>query len=243
MFCASSRITNEEFKRATAHEGERRDLDRAALEVGVDPLRVQHVVESVEERAQVGIDLGLDVPGEETEPLAGLHRRASEDHALDVAARERGGGHRHRQEGLAGAGGADSEGDRVPADRIDVLLLVDGLRGDPRVAVLPDDVLEDLGRALVLVESAGDRLDRAGGDLVPLLDQVDQLADHGLGGADVAGVAVQREDIAAQEEVDVEMPLQGLQDRVLGAGQLRGDGVVDRQLPTRQRSASRAPPG
>jgi hypothetical protein len=85
----------------------------------------------------------------------------------------------------------------VSADRVDVLLLVDRLRGDPGVAVLPDDVLEDLRRALVLVERAGDRLDRAGGDLMSLLDQVDQLPDHGLRGAHVSGVAVQGEDVAA----------------------------------------------
>jgi hypothetical protein len=37
------------------------------------------------------------------------------------------------------------------------------------------------------------------------------------------------------------MTLQRPQDGILGAGQLRGDGVVDRQLPTRQ--VARAPPG
>ena len=202
---------------AAPHEGQRRDLDRAALEVGVDPLRVEHVVEGVEEGSQVGVDLRLDVAGKEAESLAGLDRGPGQDHAADVAAREGGGGHRHGQEGLAGAGGPDPEGDRVPADRVDVLLLVDRLRRDPRVAVLPDDVLEDLGRALVLVEGAGDRLDRAGGDLVPLLDQVDQLADDRLGGPDLGGVSVKGEDIAAQKEVDVEMALERPQDRVLGA--------------------------
>ena len=54
---------------------------------------------------------------------------------------------RHRQEGLAGAGRADPEGDRVVADRVDVALLVDGLGRDPRRAVAPDDVLEDLAPA------------------------------------------------------------------------------------------------
>ena len=77
------------------------------------------------------------------------------------------------------------------------------LRRDLGVAVPPDDVLEDLGRALVLVERAGDRLDRPRRDLVALLDQVDQLVDHRRGGLHVAGVAVQREDVAAQEEVAV----------------------------------------
>jgi hypothetical protein len=129
----------------------------------------------------------------------------------------------------------------MPADGVDVLLLVDGLRRDPRVAVLPDNVLEDLRGALILVESAGDRLDRAGGDLVTLLDQVDELAEDGLGGPYFARVAIEGEDVAAQIQIDVEMPLERLQDRVLRTSQLGGHGVVDLQLPTRQ--ASRAPPG
>jgi hypothetical protein len=76
---------------------------------------------------------------------------------------------------------------------------------------------------------------------VPLFDQIDQLSDDGLGGPDLGGVSVKGEDVAAQIEVDIEMALERPQDRVLGPGQLRGDGVVDRQLPTSQ--ASRAPPG
>ena len=59
---------------AAAHEGQRRDLDHAALEVVVDLLGVEHVVERVEERPQVGVDLRLDVAGQEAEALAGLDR-------------------------------------------------------------------------------------------------------------------------------------------------------------------------
>ena len=69
---------------------------------------------------------------------------------------QRGGGHRDREEGLARARRADPEGDRVVADRVDVALLVDGLRRDLGRAVAPDDVLEDLRRRLVRVERAGD---------------------------------------------------------------------------------------
>ena len=74
---------------AAAHEGERRHLDHAALEVAVDPVGVEHVVERVEERPQVGVDLGLDVAGQEAEPLAGLDRRAGEDDPLHLALGQR----------------------------------------------------------------------------------------------------------------------------------------------------------
>ena len=66
-------------------------------------------------------------------------------------------------------------------DRVDVALLVHGLRRDLQPAVAPDHVLEDAARALVVVERARDRLDRARRDLVALADQVGQLADDGLG--------------------------------------------------------------
>ena len=67
---------------AAAHERQRRDLDDAALEVVVDAVGIEHVVEGVEERPQVGIDLGLDVAGQEPEPLPGLDGGAGEDHRL-----------------------------------------------------------------------------------------------------------------------------------------------------------------
>jgi hypothetical protein len=138
------------------------------------------------------------------------------------------------EECLTSAGGPDAEGDRVVADRVDVLLLVDGFRRDARVAVLPDGVLEDLGRALVGVEGAGHGLDRARRNLVALLDQVDELGDDGLGGLYVAGGAVEGEHVATQIERRAEVALERPQHGVLGARQLRGDVVVDRQLPTRQ---------
>src|ERR1700743_1359715 len=67
---------------AAAHEGERRHLDHVALEVAVDAIGVEHVVEGVEERPQVWIDLGLDVAGQEAEALAGLDRGPGEDDPL-----------------------------------------------------------------------------------------------------------------------------------------------------------------
>src|SRR5262249_53352648 len=157
-----------------------------------------------EEWSQVGVDLGLDVAGQETEPLPRLDGWTRQDDAADVAAGERGGGHRDREERLAGTGRTDPEGDGVVSDRVDVALLVDGLRRDPGVAVVPDGVLEDLRRALVLVEGARDRLDRARCDLVSLFDQVDELPHHSLRRSEVGRIAVECEDVPAQEYVDVE---------------------------------------
>ena len=69
---------------AAAHEGQGRDLDHVALEELVDLFGIEQVVEGVVERAQVGVDLLLEVAGQEAEPLAGLDRGTGEDDAVDL---------------------------------------------------------------------------------------------------------------------------------------------------------------
>ena len=71
-------------ERAAAHERERRDLDRPPLHVRVQPLGVEHVVERVEERAQVRVDLRQHVARQEAEPLSGLDRGARQDDPADL---------------------------------------------------------------------------------------------------------------------------------------------------------------
>ena len=85
---------------------------------------------------------------------------------------------------------------------------------------------------LVLVERARDGLDRAGRDLVALDDQLRELVDDRGGGVDRLGLAVERQHVAAQEHVAVQMSLQRPQDGVLAAGELGGDRVVELDLLT-----------
>ena len=54
------------------------------------------------------------------------------------------------------------------------------------------------------------------------------------GGVDGVGVALEREHVAAQEDVAVQVALERPQDRVLAARQLGGDGVVELELLSRQ---------
>jgi len=57
VFCALVEDHERVVERATAHERQRRDLDHAALDVLGDLLRVEHVVQRVEQRTQVRVDL------------------------------------------------------------------------------------------------------------------------------------------------------------------------------------------
>src|SRR5215203_3711602 len=117
-----------------------------------------------------------------------------------------------------------------------VALLVQRLRRHFRVAVAPDDIVEDLRRALIGLERAGHRFDRARGDVVTLLNQLDHLVDHGCRRGDVIGVALQSQHVAPQVQVGVEPPAQSAEHAVFGAGQLGGDVVVEGQLTTGHRT-------
>ena len=116
-------------------------------------------------------------PGRKPSRSPGLDRGTREDHAADLALGERSHGERDREVRLARARGADPERDGALADRVDVVLLRDGLRRDPLAAMRPDDVLEDVADVLGLVDRVEDRVDRAGADLLAALDELDELLD------------------------------------------------------------------
>jgi hypothetical protein len=64
--------------------------------------------------------------------------------------------------------------------------------------VTPHHVLEHLRGRLVRVERAGDRLDRAGRDLVALGDQVGELVHHRSCSVDCVRLAIERQAISSQ---------------------------------------------
>ena len=113
-------------QRAAAHVGQRSDLDLLALDELADALGAHQLVEGVEERAQIGVDLLGEVTRQEAQALAGFHGGAGEDDALDLVTVQGIDGAGHRQEGLAGTGRADAEGEVVPEDVLQVLALVGG---------------------------------------------------------------------------------------------------------------------
>ena len=62
---------------APAHIGQRGDLDRPVFQEGPHALGVDHFVERVVERPDVGIEFRGDVAGQKAELLAGLDRRGA----------------------------------------------------------------------------------------------------------------------------------------------------------------------
>ena len=126
-------------QRPAAHVGQRRDLDGARRDQPRDRVRVEHVVQRVVERPQVRVDLLVQRAGQEAEPLPGLHRRPGQDDPVDLLGLQRLDRLGHGQVGLAGAGRADAEDDRVLVDGVHVALLVERL-GPDRPAAGGQDV-------------------------------------------------------------------------------------------------------
>ena len=96
-------------QRASAHEGKRGDFDDAGVEVTLDLGLRQHIVESIIEWAQVGIDLLAHVARQEAQALAGLDSRPRQDDAIDQPALQALGSKGDGKVGLAGAGRAEAE--------------------------------------------------------------------------------------------------------------------------------------
>ena len=168
-------------QRAAAHEGERRHLDRAALDQLAGAVEVDHVVQRVVERAEVRVHLLRQVAGQEAELLAGLDRRAREHDAREAVLHELGDGHRHGQVRLAGTRRPDAEHDVEVADRVDVRLLRDALRRDHALVRRDEDrVEEDVAEARPAVAGQdAERVLHVGRvDRVALLEQAVELRQH-----------------------------------------------------------------
>src|SRR5262249_43547714 len=118
------------------------------------------------------------------------------------------------------AGRADAEGHGAVPDRVDVLLLLDGLRRDALAAVRPDDVVEDLADVLGLVDRVEDGVDRAGADLLPALDELDELLDDRAGLGDPALVALDGQSVAAEVELQVQAVAQRVEHAVADSAEL-----------------------
>ena len=115
---------NDSFRVRAPHVRERGHLDDVAFHQLRRALVAEHLVKRVEQGAEVGIDLLLEVAGEEAEPLARLHRGAHQHDTGDPVGFQGLHRARHREIRLAGAGRSDAEVDVVGADRAQISGLV-----------------------------------------------------------------------------------------------------------------------
>ena len=174
-------------QRAAAHVGEGGNLDDAFFGQAANILGVEHIVERVVERAEIGEDFFAEIAGEETEGLAGFDGGTGENDALDFVFEERGDGGGHREVGLTGAGGADAKDDRVGEHRLKVKFLAERFRHN-RLAVGGDDErLGDEGAHLIAFaagKSVGDAVEVRRADRHALRAGLVQKGEERFGAGD-----------------------------------------------------------
>ncbi len=143
-------MTKESFRRAPAHEGDGSDLDDVLLQIAIHLLRIEHVVERVVQRAQVGIDLVLQRPRQKSQALAGFDRRTRQDDAVHALRQQRRDRHGDGEVSLAGARRADAEDHVVFLDGFQIAALVQalGLDGAAPERALPSGFGQSAQRGL-----------------------------------------------------------------------------------------------
>jgi hypothetical protein len=72
---------------AAAHEGDRCGLDLAFVAPAADVVGAEDVVQRLPDRGQIGIDLFVQVAGQEAQLLARLDRRPGDDQPVDLSPR------------------------------------------------------------------------------------------------------------------------------------------------------------
>src|SRR5215207_2001295 len=207
-------------QRPSAHEGQGGDFDDALLQHLGDALGVHEVEEGVVEGAEVGVNLLLEVAGEEAEALAGLDRGAREDDAADLLLRQGLHGHRDGEVRLPRAGGADAEDDVVGLDGLDVAALVGRLGRD---LLLAGGVEARLGE--VVAQRVGAVFGDLGegfaeflvGEGLALAEERGEVLDDAPGGLHAPGVAVEGQILTARVHAHVEERFQVLDVLVVDA--------------------------
>ena len=139
-------------QRATAHVGQRYDLDQVLLGVALDKVVIDHLAQGVHQGPQIGIDLGLQVAGQIAQTFAGFDGRADQHDLAHGFLFQCRGGHGHGQIRLAGSGRPKTQHDVVLAYGVHVSRLAGRLGAD-----LPPGFENLDGRTL---PRADDRLSR-----------------------------------------------------------------------------------
>ena len=117
-------------QRASAHIGKRCHLDCAPFRRPLVPLGSHHFVERVVQGAQVRIDLGQQVTGQEAQPFACLNRGTGQNNARNLLLPKCLDSHGNSQKGLARSGRSDAQYNRILPDSLHVLGLSGSLGFD-----------------------------------------------------------------------------------------------------------------
>ena len=138
-------------QRSPAHISERGDLDDLGFHVLLDLLEFEQIVERVQQRAKVRVDLRDQIAGQEAEPFAGFHSRAYQHNLLDCPLSQECDGHAHGKKRLASSRWSNTDGDIVLTQSLDISALTVGSRTEilPAFAHNPKPIRAPDGTFLV----------------------------------------------------------------------------------------------
>ena len=178
-------------QRASAHIGQRCDLNGLLFYAVLVVLRTHHFKERIVKRAQIGVDLTLQITRQKAQSLARLNGRTGQYDATDLLVPQRLDRHRDGQKRFTRTGRSHAKGHGVFADGVYVLLLphrlgLDGLAAHGHADTVVAHLLKasSLARARH-VDDIAHRLLRH--DL-PLSGKQSQLSQHTFRGLQRARV-------------------------------------------------------
>ena len=125
-------VQNDEgvVQRTAAHIGQRGHLNDLFFHQTLICFSTQHIKQTVIQRAQIRVHLLLQITGQKTQFLPCFYRRAGQHDAGHLLGLEGLYGHSYGEVGLTGARRADTKGDGIVPDGIQVFLLAQRLGPD-----------------------------------------------------------------------------------------------------------------
>ena len=226
-------MTKASFKRASPHEGDRRDFDGAALQHPIGTLDFHHVVKRVVQRAQIRVHFLLQIAGQEPELLAGFHRGPRKNDSADPLGKKKRDRLRHREVGFAGARRTDTKDDVALFDGFEVAPLIDALGHHlplARGARSPAQKIIRQLDAFVLFDELGRRPDVPLRQAIAAANQPRQLPEQVFCPRDIGGLAFDDDFVRIRADSHVEQRLKMFEILVVGAVQRFGPVVRDRYL-------------
>ncbi len=128
LFCASSRMMKLSFK-VRPRMNAMGATSMTARSSSFSTLSASSMSYSASyKRAQIRIHFFLQIPGQESQPLAGFDGRTRQHDAAHALVQQRRNRHGHREIRFSGTGGTDAENQIVALDRFHVAALVYGFR-------------------------------------------------------------------------------------------------------------------
>src|SRR5580704_7469530 len=192
---------------AAAHERNGCYFNDGTLEQLFHLLRLQHVVEGIVQRAEIGVHFFLQIARQETQAFAGLHRWTGQHDTAYTLVDQCGHRHGYGEIGFSGTGGTDTKNQVVAFDGFHVAPLIDSfwrqrfLAEIPLAAAVHQAAQRHFG---VFGDHAQVAVQVAIGEALPFLHQCDVILQDAGRADDVRFLAFDLQRIVPQAGGDVQ---------------------------------------